>query len=233
MTRILVAEDSPVNMALLLDILELNGHEVLEAHNGKEAIEVAKAQKPDIILLDMMMPVMDGFEAAQRLKADAATSKIPIIALTALAMEGDERRVREAGCDAYVTKPIDTRALPRLLDDILGRKEEPPIPKAVMDVMRGELAQGLEALVGALELLRRRPNDHAAMRTVRDWAHRLKGAAATCQLDDLAGQFGGMEHLARLSDGAGRVDEPDLERMRTQLMQAYAIRARLFGSEGV
>ncbi|HEV8360975.1 MAG TPA: response regulator [Candidatus Thermoplasmatota archaeon] len=227
MTRILVAEDSPVNMALLADILEIAGHEVLEARNGKEAVEAAKAHKPDLILLDMMMPVMDGFEAAQRLKADPATKGIPVVALTALAMEGDERRVREAGCDAYVTKPIDTRALPLLLDQLLGRKPEAAVPANLLATLDHELSEGLEAIVAGLEQVQRRPNDHAAIKQVAHWAHRLRGGAVAVQLDDLARALGAIEETARRADAHGRLEGPPLEEVRTHLMQAYAIHERL------
>lgn len=231
MTRILVAEDSPVNMALLTDILEMNGHEVLEAKNGLEALKVAKAEKPDLILLDMMMPIMDGFEAAAKLKADDATKGIPIVGLTALAMEGDERRVREAGCDAYVTKPIDTRALPAMLDAMLGRGSDHAVPSQLLTALDGELAQGAEVFRGALEVLNRRANDHAAMRQLEQWAHRLRGAALTLEMADLAAVLGRMEATARQADAEGRADAHALEALRAHLKQVVALHAKLRGEQ--
>lgn len=227
MSRILIAEDSPVNMELLADLLEINGHEVLQARNGKEAVDVAKQQHPDLILLDMMMPVMDGFQAANLLKGDAGTKDIPIVALTALAMEGDERRALEAGCDAYVSKPIDTRALPVMLDQLLGRQPEDAVPRAALEAMDQELTQGLEAIVGAMELLRRRPNDHAAMKTAQQWAHRLRGAAAALGLDQMATELGAVEGTAKRADTEGRVAPEALADVRARLMKVYAMQAKL------
>ena len=106
---ILIVEDDFKSRKLFRDLLEFGGYTTLEATDGKEGVEIAVERKPDLILMDIQMPVMDGFEATEILKADEKTCEIPIIALTAYAMKGDEERMREAGCDGYMAKPVDTR----------------------------------------------------------------------------------------------------------------------------
>lgn len=119
--KILIVEDNVQNRLLMVDILKMHGHEIIEARDGMEGIMFAKNLKPDLILLDMQMPVMDGLEAARLLKADPDTRHIKILAITSFAMKGDRERILAAGCDEYMAKPIDTRQLPivvrRLLDD--------------------------------------------------------------------------------------------------------------------
>jgi two-component system cell cycle response regulator DivK len=115
MARILLVEDNEMNRDMLSRRLERNGYQVVMAMNGQQAIEFAVSKKPDLILMDMSLPVMDGWEATRQLKAGELTTQIPIIALTAHAMPDDERKAREAGCDDFDTKPIE---LPRLLAKI-------------------------------------------------------------------------------------------------------------------
>ena len=113
--KILLVEDNELNRDMLTRRLKRKGFTVLCAENGQEGIDVAKSKNPDIILMDLSLPVVDGWTAAERLKADATTKPIPIIALTAHAMKGDRERALEVGCDDYDTKPIDFE---RLLDKI-------------------------------------------------------------------------------------------------------------------
>ena len=113
--KILLVEDNELNRDMLTRRLKRKGFTVLCAENGQEGIDVAKSETPDIILMDLSLPVVDGWTAAERLKADASTKSIPIIALTAHAMKGDREKALEAGCDDYDTKPIDFE---RLLDKI-------------------------------------------------------------------------------------------------------------------
>lgn len=108
--RILVVEDNPANMKLAVLLLEHAGYEVLRAVNADEGIAAARAGKPDMILMDIQLPGMDGLEATRLLKADPATRPITIIALTAFAMKGDEERIRTAGCDGYIAKPIEYKS---------------------------------------------------------------------------------------------------------------------------
>jgi two-component system cell cycle response regulator DivK len=106
MTRVLVIEDNPANMTLATFLLESAGYGVLTAIDAETGLTIARAEKPDLILMDIQLPGMDGLEATAILKADAQTASIPVIALTALAMKGDEERIRAAGCDGYIAKPL-------------------------------------------------------------------------------------------------------------------------------
>ncbi len=115
MTTILIVEDNEMNRDMLSRRLERKGYEILIAVDGEMGIEVARAKAPDLILMDMSLPVMDGWEATRRIKSDDVLRHIPVIALTAHAMANDREKALEAGCDDYDTKPIE---LPRLLGKI-------------------------------------------------------------------------------------------------------------------
>jgi two-component system cell cycle response regulator DivK len=104
--RILVIEDNPDNMALTVLLLESVGHTVLTAVDAETGLTMARAEGPDLILMDIHLPGMDGLQATALLKRDPATRAVPVIALTAMAMQGDEERIRAAGCDGYIAKPI-------------------------------------------------------------------------------------------------------------------------------
>ncbi len=106
MAKILVVEDNRSNMTLAVFLLESVGHSVLSATNAESGLMLARDERPNLILMDIQLPGMDGLEAMALLKQDDATRAIPIIALTALAMKGDEERIRAAGCDGYIAKPI-------------------------------------------------------------------------------------------------------------------------------
>lgn len=106
---VLIVEDEPSNLKLIRDLLQRAGYETIEAGNGKQGVELARAKKPGLILMDIGLPVMDGLTATRTLKADAATRDIPVVILTAYAMEGDEERMLGVGCDGYITKPIDIK----------------------------------------------------------------------------------------------------------------------------
>ncbi len=109
--RILVVEDQVDNKQILRDLLTSVGYEVIEAENGEKALSAAAAQHPDLILMDIQLPLLDGYEATRRIKADPALRAIPVIVVTSYALSGDEAKARDAGCDAYVTKPFSPRAL--------------------------------------------------------------------------------------------------------------------------
>ena len=115
MTKILLVEDNEMNRDMLSRRLVRNGFEIVMAVNGQEGLDLASSENPDLILLDMSLPIIDGWEAARRLKADAITAKIPVIALTAHAMVQDKEKALAAGCDDFDTKPVE---LPRLLEKI-------------------------------------------------------------------------------------------------------------------
>ena len=123
MARILLVEDNDLNRDMLARRLTRRGFEVIFAVDGGEGFEMASSGGPDLILLDMSLPVLDGWEVARRLKAAPDTRSIPIIALTAHAMASDEQRARAAGCDDYDTKPIE---MPRLLGKIEGLLQAAP-----------------------------------------------------------------------------------------------------------
>lgn len=119
--RILLVEDNDLNRDMLSRRLARHGYEVVIAVDGAQGVAMAASERPDLILMDMSLPVMDGWEAASRIRGDRAMSRIPIIALTAHALDGDREAARAAGCDDYDTKPVE---LPRLLDkmrSLLGR----------------------------------------------------------------------------------------------------------------
>jgi CheY-like chemotaxis protein len=126
MAKILLVEDNEMNRDMLSRRLERRGYQVVIAVDGQQGVDMARTQGPDLVLMDMSLPVLDGWEATRRLKGEADTRAIPIIALTAHAMAGDREKAMEAGCDDYDTKPIE---LPRLLgkiEELLGKAGKGP-----------------------------------------------------------------------------------------------------------
>ncbi len=118
--RILIFEDNPMNLDLAADLLEVHGYEVLRADNALQGIALARTAQPDLILMDVSLPDLDGLEATRQLRADPATQHLMVVALTAHAMKGDEELARAAGCQGYLTKPIDTRNFPRQVAQFLS-----------------------------------------------------------------------------------------------------------------
>lgn len=121
MKTILAIEDNPVNMRLVRLLLRSHGYQVLEAATGQEGLALLRTNRPDLILLDMQLPGLDGFTLAAMLKSDAHTRAIPLVAVTAFAMKGDAERVLAAGCDAYLAKPIDDAQLLEIVERCLQR----------------------------------------------------------------------------------------------------------------
>ena len=111
MSTVLIVEDNEKNMKLARDVLQAKGYKTLEAVTGEDGVKLAKERKPDLILMDIQLPIMDGYEATRRLKADPASSSIPIIAVTSYALSGDEEKARAAGCNDFVPKPYSPRQL--------------------------------------------------------------------------------------------------------------------------
>lgn len=109
--KVLIVEDNELNMKLFRDLLEAHGYQTIESRDGVEALKVARDERPDLILMDIQLPGLDGYEATRRIKANPALRSIPIIAVTSYALSGDEVKALQAGCDAYVTKPYSPRAL--------------------------------------------------------------------------------------------------------------------------
>ncbi len=122
--RILVVDDNPVNLKLAASVLEFAGYHILEAGDAIQALEVIRQTPPDLILLDIGLPGMDGLALTRQLKADPTTRHIRIVALTAYAMKGDDEKAKAAGCDGYITKPIDTRKLGEQVAQTLGHPGE-------------------------------------------------------------------------------------------------------------
>ena len=119
MKKILIVEDVELNLDLLVQLLE-DQYELFTAEDGQQGVALAERERPDLILMDMSLPVMDGWEATRRIKADGNLRHIPVIALTAHAMSGDEEKARAAGCDDYLAKPLDDELLFEKLDRFLG-----------------------------------------------------------------------------------------------------------------
>ena len=123
MAKLLLVEDNEMNRDMLSRRLRKKGYEVAIAVDGQAGLEMASSEEPELILMDMSLPIMDGWTATKRIKADDATNKIPVIALTAHAMEGDRIKALEAGCDDYDTKPIDLKRLLSKIEALLGTSE--------------------------------------------------------------------------------------------------------------
>jgi CheY-like chemotaxis protein len=119
--RILIVEDNEDNFQLVRFLLERDGFEVISAVNGKEGVETAMREKPDLILMDLSMPEMDGWTAAQKIKAEPETKAIPLLALTAHTLPGDRMRALEAGCDGYISKPINVEYLIKTVSSSIGK----------------------------------------------------------------------------------------------------------------
>jgi two-component system cell cycle response regulator DivK len=126
-SRILVVDDQPANAILLAFVLSSAGHEVRTADRAAAALACIAEWSPDLVLMDLQLPGIDGFELTARLRRDPTTRDLPIIAVTAYAMKGDEARALDAGCDGYLSKPIDTRTLAKTVAEHLERRE----PKAM------------------------------------------------------------------------------------------------------
>lgn len=118
--KILVVEDNPVNRRLIVDILRHFGYELVAADNGEEGLKMAMEQRPDLILLDLQMPVMNGFDTLKLLRNAPETKGIKVIAVTSYAMAGDREKVLAAGFDEYISKPLNTRELPGIVKKMLG-----------------------------------------------------------------------------------------------------------------
>jgi two-component system cell cycle response regulator DivK len=109
--RILIVEDQEDNRTILRDVLSMAGYDLIEAFNGEDAVRLAQGERPDLILMDIQLPLMDGYEATRRIKATPELTSIPIIAVTSYALSGDDAKARAVGCDAYVAKPFSPREL--------------------------------------------------------------------------------------------------------------------------
>lgn len=133
MARILIIEDSPTNMMLSIAVLESAGHTLFQAERAAAGIEIARRERPDLILMDIQLPDMDGIEATRILKANPETQDIPIVALTAFTMKGDRARIMKAGCDGYIEKPIRYKDFLAEVDAITSRGScKTPKPSGIL-----------------------------------------------------------------------------------------------------
>ena len=119
---VLIVEDNELNMKLFNDLLEANGYRTLQSRNGVAAVELARQHKPDLILMDIQLPEVSGLEVTAWLKQDEALKHIPVIAITAFAMKGDEEKIRARGCEAYLSKPISVRTFLETVKNYAGDK---------------------------------------------------------------------------------------------------------------
>ena len=117
--KVLIVEDNVLNMRLFNDLLEAHGYTVLQATDGIEAMRIARLDRPDLIIMDIQLPEVSGLEITERLKADEELRSIPIVAVTAFAMKGDEEKIRQAGCDGYMTKPISIAGFMQAIEQYL------------------------------------------------------------------------------------------------------------------
>jgi two-component system, cell cycle response regulator DivK len=121
--KILVVEDTEDNRQILRDLLGMAGYDMVEAHDGAQGVAMAAEHRPDLILMDIQMPVLDGYEATRRIKADPALASIPIVAVTSYALSGDEAKARAAGCNDYIAKPYSPRQMLAKVREIIGLGE--------------------------------------------------------------------------------------------------------------
>lgn len=117
---VMIVEDNELNMKLFNDLLEAKGYRTVQTNNGMEALELARAEKPDLILMDIQLPEVSGLEVTRWLKDDDQLHSIPVIAVTAFAMKGDEERIRQGGCEAYISKPISVVKFLETIQTYLG-----------------------------------------------------------------------------------------------------------------
>ena len=118
--KVLIVEDNELNMKLFNDLLEANGYETVQTRNGMEAMDLARENLPDLILMDIQLPEVSGLEVTKWLKEDSELCQIPVVAVTAFAMKGDEERIREGGCEAYISKPISVTGFLDTIGELLN-----------------------------------------------------------------------------------------------------------------
>ena len=127
MSKILIAEDNPVNRELLRELLEMRGHTVAEACDGEEALRIIEQTQPDLVLLDIGMPLLDGFGVIRKIRENPRFASMPVVAVTAYAMQGDREKILSSNFDGYLSKPVDARSLVQELDRVLSRQGEQEI----------------------------------------------------------------------------------------------------------
>ncbi|HXI39306.1 MAG TPA: response regulator [Bryobacteraceae bacterium] len=178
---ILIVDDTPVNLKLVRVLLSRQGFDVRTASTAEEALEMVQTFRPSLVLADIQLPGMDGLEMTRRLKAEPKTSGIVVLALTAFAMKGDEQKAFEAGCDGYITKPIDTRSFPALIRQYLSKSNgsavEPPpadtpvtAPATQKQTQQAFLAEGMQQSGRLISSLGSGFDSVEALSVVQRWA---------------------------------------------------------------
>ena len=124
MSKILIAEDNPVNRELLRELLEMRGHTIVEACDGEEALRIIEQTQPDLVLLDIGMPLLDGFAVIRKIRENPRFASMPVVAVTAYAMQGDREKILSSKFDGYLSKPVDSRSLVQELDRFLSHQGE-------------------------------------------------------------------------------------------------------------
>ena len=142
MIRILVAEDNAVNRELLRELLETRGYTVFEACDGQEALHMIEQAQPELLLLDIGMPVLDGFAVIRRIRESPRLARLPVVAVTAYAMRGDRERILESGFDGYLSKPLNPSSLTQELDRLLTKGSQPPKPDPAREGQPAKKAGG-------------------------------------------------------------------------------------------
>jgi CheY-like chemotaxis protein len=137
MIKVLVAEDNPVNRELLRELLEIQGYGVSEACDGHEALMMIEETRPDVLLLDIGMPLLDGYAVARKIRSDPGLAKLPILAITAYAMQGDREKILDSGFDGYVSKPINAVALAEELERLLHVLDDRNAPGNQLRCVKG------------------------------------------------------------------------------------------------
>ncbi len=183
MKKILLVEDNEMNRDMLSRRLAKRGYAVVMAVDGAEGLTMARSESPDLVLMDMGLPVMDGWTATRHIKADPATARIPVVALTAETMEGDREKCLAAGCDDYDTKPVDLERLIGKMESLLaGSRPAPSIPSAPDSLSSAspshELLTPLNVIIGYTEILaersQARPEDLADLQKILSAARELQ-----------------------------------------------------------
>lgn len=122
---VMIVEDNELNMKLFRDLIEAHGYRTVQTRSGLSAMEIAREHRPDLILMDIQLPEISGLDVTRKLKADSELKSIPVIAVTAFAMKGDEERIREGGCEAYISKPISVTRFMDTIKSFLGDARQP------------------------------------------------------------------------------------------------------------
>ncbi len=145
MSKILIAEDNPVNRELLRELLEVRGHTVVEACDGEEALRIIERTQPDLVLLDIGMPLLDGFGVIRKIRENPRFASMPVVAVTAYAMRGDREKILSSNFDGYLSKPVDARSLAQELDRVLRQQGEQEVSA---DQVSGSKGSGQARAVG-------------------------------------------------------------------------------------